>query len=174
MLWVAFHSVVSEVMACFPAVLSTMQGGLLSFKWEYQPMQVVLVYFRVPPCEQPDRRRKTKRTPLPKCPSSTSLEYAIEALVTFAARMQESQMQPSGFPIGLRKVRLSSCRVAGERFGRLDHWCTLIERTAMPNVVVYICEEKQFYVVCAKRKHTQPVETRSAICWLRKKAGRPP
>ena len=139
-------------------------------KWEYQPMQVVLVYFCAPPCEQPDRRRKPKRTPLPKCPSSTLLEYAIEALVTSQLKRKLLQVE-EGFLIGLRNIRLSSCRVAEERFGRLDHWCTLVERTAMPNIVAYICEEKQFYVVCANNKHTQPVETRSAVCWLRDGAG---
>ena len=107
-----------------------------------------------------------------KCPSSASLSIALEALCASKLDLKTLRVE-EGFLVGLRSVRLlSCCRVAGgERFGRLDHWCTLIERTAMPNIVVYMCTEKQFYVVCAKRKHTQPVETRSAVCWLRDGAG---
>ena len=141
--------------------------------WEYQIMRAMLVYVCASPCEQPAvrRRRKSKRAPMPKCPSSTSLNFALEALC--ASRLDSKTLRvESGFLVKLRNLRLlSSCRVAGERFGRLEHWCALVEETSAPNIVLYICAEKQFFVVSSKRKQTHPVDTRSAISWLREGAG---
>ena len=145
-------------------------------KWEYQLMQVLVVCVGAPPCEQPAvdrcrRKGKAKRAPVAKCPSSKSLRFAIEALCASKLDSKTLQVQ-EGFLLRLRYIRLfSSCRVAGERFGQLEHFCLLIEKTSAPNVVVYVCAERQFFVVSKRRRQTQPVETRSAICWLRQKAG---
>ena len=67
---------------------------------------------------------------------------------------------------------LTACRVDdGERFGLLAHWSLLVESTEAPNIVVYISEEEQFFVVSANAALTQKAHTRSAICWLRQGAG---
>ena len=80
----------------------------------------------------------------------------------------------SNLVIRCNKVpQLTSCRVGnGERFGTLAHWSLLIESTRFPNnIVVYVSSEKQFFVVCANAALTQRANTKSAICWLRDRAG---
>ena len=66
---------------------------------------------------------------------------------------------------------LSSCRVGGERFGSLSHFSRVIEETSAPNIVLFCCSKKRFFVVSSKSKNTQQVHTKSALCWLRTRAG---
>ena len=142
-------------------------------QWEFSLMRAMMVYACASPCEQPaaQRRRKAKRAPVAKCPCSKSLKFALGALCASKLECKTLQIE-EGFLLRLRNIRLlSCCRVAGEQFGRLEHWCALVERTGVPNIVLYICSEKQFFVVSSTRKQTQPVDTRSAICWLREGAG---
>ena len=75
--------------------------------------------------------------------------------------------------VRLHKIpSLSACRVRdGEQFGRLAHWALLIQRIGAPNIVLYSCAMRQWWVICAKASNTQKVNTRSALCWLRDGAG---
>ena len=139
-------------------------------QWEYRLMRVALVPFAVQPAVH-HHRRKSNRAPPPKRPSSSSLNFALGTLCASEVECKTLQVE-QGCEVRLRNIRLlSSCRVAGERFGRLEHWCALVESTGAPNIVLYICAERQFFVVSSKRKQTHPVDTRSAICWLRDRAG---
>ena len=144
-------------------------------KWEFQPMQIALVRVYASPCGEAAtrRNRKPKRAPLPKCPSSTSLQVALEALRASKLDGIKTLQIERNCELRLRSIPvLASCCVAdGERFGQLEHFHLLVERTSVPNIVVYFCAEKQFVVISAKRSLTQPVNTRSAICWLRAGAG---
>ena len=75
--------------------------------------------------------------------------------------------------VSLRKIpSLSSCRVDDdERFGQLSHWSRLMEHTGAPNLVLFVTDLNQFYVVSAKRELPQHGRARSALCWLRERAG---
>ena len=71
-----------------------------------------------------------------------------------------------GDPRGGERSRLTSAQDPGtERTSRL------IEKAKAPNIVLFSCAMSGFFVVCAKSQNTQAVHTRSALCWLRKKAG---
>ena len=78
-----------------------------------------------------------------------------------------------GMVLRLHKIpHLTACRVDGDvPFGQLAHWTRLIEHTQGPNIVLFCCEQKRFWVVCAKARNTQVALTRSALCWLRQQAG---
>jgi hypothetical protein len=99
------------------------------------------------------------------------LKSALEALCASELNNKALQVEQR-FHVRLRSLRLlSSCRVDGERFGRLEHFSRLLQKTRAPNIVLYISADEQFFVVSAKRSLTQPVDTRSAMCWLRQGAG---
>ena len=66
---------------------------------------------------------------------------------------------------------LTACRADEVPFGRLSHWSRLIEHAQAPNIVFFCCAQARFWVVCAKVRNTQHALTRSALCWLRQKAG---
>ena len=74
--------------------------------------------------------------------------------------------------VKVRKIQeLSSCRVQdGQRFGKPTHWSRVLEHTQGSNIVVFSTSQKQFFVVSSKGD-TQAVHLRSALCWLRVKAG---
>ena len=78
-----------------------------------------------------------------------------------------------GMVLRLHKVPLlTACRADGEvPFGRISHWSRLIEHTQAPNIVCFCCAQSRFWVVCAQARNTQEAMTRSALCWLREKAG---
>ena len=141
-------------------------------QWQYELIQVVLVVCVSPSEQRVVRCRGAKRAPPPRCPSSRSLAKVLGALC--AAKLGDSRTLrvERNLLVRLRGIpSLSSCRVDGERFGRLAHWSRLVETARAPNIVLYICAEKQFWVVSAKSQNTQTVNTRSAICWLRAGAG---
>ena len=141
-------------------------------QWQYELIQVVLVVCVSPSEQRVVRCRGAKRAPPPRCPSSRSLAEVLGALC--AAKLGDSRTLrvERNLLVRLRGIpSLSSCRVDGERFGRLAHWSRLVETARAPNIVLYICAEKQFWVVSAKSQNTQTVNTRSAICWLRAGAG---
>ena len=140
-------------------------------------MQLIAVPFVVRSPEQRDAEgRKEKRAlrrkaPPPPPPSSEHLAEVLEALCAsnFACRdtslpvLRNLTVQLVSIPT------LGSFRVDGrERFGsKLAHWRKLVEVTKAPNLVVYMCAEKAFFLICAKPSNNQQVKTRSAICWLR-------
>ena len=98
----------------------------------------------------------------------------LESLRALSVDDGQTLQLSSDFLVRLSKIEsLGARRVdSGERFGgKLAHWSKLVEATGAPNIVVYIRAEKHFYVVCAKARHTQRVESRSALCWLRDGAG---
>lgn len=134
-------------------------------------MQMALVTVYPSPGPAARYNQRLKRAPLPKCPSSRSLKSVLEALC--ASELDNKVLQVDRrFHVRLCKLQLlSSCRVNGERFGGLEHFSQLLQKTSAPNIVLYISAEEQFHVVSAKRSLTQPVDTRSAMCWLRQGAG---
>jgi hypothetical protein len=141
-------------------------------QWQYELIQVVLVVCVSPSAQRVVRCRGAKRAPPPRRPSSRSLAEVLDALC--AANLGDSKTLRVERNLLVRLDRLpllSSCRVDGERFGRLAHWSRVVETAGAPNIVLYICAEKQFWVVSAKSQNTQTVNTRSAICWLRAGAG---
>ena len=146
-------------------------------EWRFQLMQVLGCWYVSPPAVGVvrSRRRKTKamRSPLPpRPPPSCVLEDVLEALCSSMLVNRTLQVQ-SNLVIRCTSVpQLTSYAVQdGEQFGALAHWSRLLESTAFPNIVVYLSSEKQFFVVCANATFTQKVHTRSAICWLRERAG---
>ena len=65
----------------------------------------------------------------------------------------------------------SLCRVqVGQPFGKPTHWSRVLEHTRGPNIVVFSTSHRQFFFVSSKGD-TQGVHLRSALCWLRVKAG---
>ena len=135
----------------------------------------VVVFYPPPPAQSSTRRRKEKRPP-PRCPSPEILTGVLEALLC-ASGSDDTLRVETDLHLRLSRIPLlSACRLGGdgpqrERFGKLEHWSALIESTGAESIVLYISEERQFFVVCAKPTNTQPVNTRSAICWLRDAAG---
>ena len=138
-------------------------------------VMAVVVFYPPPPAQSSTRRRKEKRLP-PRCPSPKILTGVLEALLCASGSddtlrvERDLHLRLSWIPL------LSACRLGGdgprrERFGKLEHWSALIESTGAESIVLYISAERQFFVVCAKPTNTQPVNTRSAICWLRDAAG---
>ena len=134
-------------------------------------MQMALVHVYPSPCPAARCNQKLKRAPLPRCPSSRSLKWVLEALCASELHNKVLQVEQT-FHVRLRKLRLlSSCRVDGERFGRLEHFSRLLQETRAPNIVLYISADEQFFVVSAQMSVTQLVDTRSAMTWLRQGAG---
>ena len=134
-------------------------------------MQMQLVRVYPSPCPAARCNQKLKRAPLPRCPSSRSLKSVLEALC--ASELHNKVLQVDRcFHVRLcNPPLLSSCRVNGERFGRLEHFSRLLQNTRAPNIVLYISADEQFHVVSAKKSLTEPVDARSAMCWLRQGAG---
>lgn len=132
-------------------------------------------------CAKPPKRGCRRLPPRPpptpppaRIPSSQCLADVLESLRAFSADDGQTLQLSSDFLVRLSKIEsLGTRRVdSGERFGgKLAHWSKLVEATGAPNIVVYIRADKHFYVVCARARHTQMVETRSALCWLRDGAG---
>ena len=144
-------------------------------KWEFQTMQMALVH--VYPSQwglhAVRYNQKLKRAP-PRIPSSLCLEDVLESLCKASVAHGETLLLSSDLLVRVSRIEsLGTHRVdGGNRFGgKLAHWSKLVEATGAPNIVVYLRADKQFYVVCAKARNTQRVETRSAICWLRDGAG---
>jgi hypothetical protein len=102
-----------------------------------------------------------------------SSHYVFRALCTSVLGDVNTLRLQKDLVVRLRKIpSLSSCRVDDdERFGQLSHWSRLMEHTGAPNLVLFVTDLNQFYVVSAKRELTQHVHTRSALCWLRERAG---
>ena len=102
-----------------------------------------------------------------------SSHYVFRALCTSVLGDVNTLRLQKDLVVSLRKIpSLSSCRVDDdERFGQLSHWSRLMEHTGAPNLVLFVTDLNQFYVVSAKRELTQHVHTRSALCWLRERAG---
>ena len=116
---------------------------------------------------------KAQRAPLPpKPPPSCVLQDVLEALCSSMLVSKTLEVQ-SNLVIRCNQVpQLTSYFVQdGEKFGTLAQWSHFVESTRSPNIVVYFVAKRQFYVVCANATLTQKVETRSAICWLRERAG---
>ena len=145
-------------------------------QWHVQRMNVMaIVVFFLPPTAQSAAPRKAKRAPPPRCPSPQFLAGVLEALC--ASGLDDTLQVEKNPHVRLSWIPLlSACRLRGdgperERFGKLEHWSALIESTGAPSIVLYVCSERQFFVVCRKSTNTQPINTRSAICWLRTTAG---
>lgn len=152
----------------------------LDGQWHVQRMRVMAIAVVFLPltgqCAAAARRRKEKRTPPPRCPSPQFLTGVLEALC--ASGSDDTLQIDWNLHMRLSRIHLfSACRLGGdgperERFGgKLEHWSALIESIGAASVVLYISEERQFFVICAKPTNTQPVNARSAICWLRDAAG---
>ena len=74
------------------------------------------------------------------------------------------------FFIELQKFQaLISCHVVdGQRFGKLSHRSCALEHARAPNIIVLPTSHNQLFVVSAD---TQAAHMRSALCWLRERAG---
>ena len=146
-------------------------------QWHVQRMNVMAVFacFLPSPGHCAVRQRKAKRAPPACCPSSQALAGMLEELC--ASGSDDTLQVQRNLHVRLERCALlSACRLGGgggerERFGKLAHWSALVETLGAPNLVMYACDERQFFVVCPKSTNTQPVNTRSAICWLRTPAG---
>ena len=147
--------------------------------WHVQRMNVMAVvvfsHSPCPPVQSAARRRKAKRAPPVRIPSPHFLAGVLEALC--ASGCDDTLQIENNLHVRLCWIPLlGACRLGGdgperERFGKLEHWSALIESTGAPSIVLYICSARQFFVVCRKSTNTQPINTRSAICWLRTTAG---
>lgn len=159
-----------------PPLPTVIVAYLVDGQWHVQRMHVMaVVVVCAPPSRQRAVRRRKKRSPPPRCPSSRSLAGMLESLC--ACGSEQTLRVERNLHVQLAHIPLlSACRVDSgegerERFGKLAHWAALVETTGCPNIVLYICSEGRFFVVCRKSINTQPVNTRSAICWLRDAAG---
>ena len=147
-------------------------------EWKFQLFQLVQVVFvfwcasssssSCTAIEKGSRRCKPPKPP----PSSQTLKDVLGKLCSSKLGSQIVRVEQN-LHVRFRKVSLlSSYRVDDrERFGRLAHWSLLVERTRVPNIVVYYLSETQFWVVCANARLTHEIDTRSAICWLREGTG---
>ena len=146
--------------------------------WFYEHFPVAIAMVSVCPQKQVDAR-------CPKCSASPVVENTpvlrflplpfhevVRAMCSSRLADAATLEVERGLVLRLRKIpKLSALRVDGEPFGELQHWSSLIEKAKAPNIVLFCGVLSRFFVVCAKSQNTQAVHTRSALCWLRKKAG---
>ena len=161
--------------ACFLTAAYIRDG-----QWTCQHIQVsvALVGVAYPCCEEGAARpKKAKRADAARrvlClgePSQPLADVLRDMCTSRLGRTNALELEKR-LIVRLHEIPLlSSCRVGGERFGSLSHFSRVIEETSAPNIVLFCCSKKRFFVVSSKSKNTQQVHTKSALCWLRTRAG---
>ena len=150
--------------------------------WWYEHIPVTIAVLCVHPSEQHDVRCPTTHpagseseadSPLPRSPFRPFHEALRTMCSSWPAVPLRTMEVEKDLVLRLHNIPLlSSCRVEdNEPFGELSHWSRLIEHTGAQNIVLFSCVLNGFFVVCARARNTQRVQTRSALCWLRQRAG---
>ena len=147
--------------------------------WYFDHVQVVLAVLNVPfrqrvrprPCDSKDDDERGLSIVLR---SSARTSHEVLRSVCSSRFGDECTFHMKDLVVKLTKIEsLSKCRVDGQPFGQLTHWSRVLEHAGAPmgKIVVFSTVHNQFYSVSAKEANTQAVNMRSALCWLRTKAG---
>jgi hypothetical protein len=158
--------------ACFLTAAYLRDGA---WYCEHLQVQVVVAVLNVVPSPQsslrPDYENEEVGTSVLRFPASSSDEV-LRVMCTSKLGEENTLQLEKDLVVKVRKIHeLSSCRVQdGQRFGKLMHWSRLLDHTRGSNIVVFLTSHNKFFVVSAKGD-AQAVHLRSALCWLRVKAG---
>ena len=159
--------------ACFLTAAYFRDG---TWHCEHLQVQFVVAVLNVGPSPQsarprPDFENEEPGTSVLRFPASSSDEV-FKVMCTSKLGDENTLQLEKDLVVRLRKIpSLSSCRVEdGQRFGKLMHWSRLLDHTQGSNIVVFLTSHNKFFVVSAKGD-AQAVHLRSALCWLRVKAG---
>ena len=159
--------------ACFLTAAYLRDG---TWYCEHQQVQFVVAVLNLGPSPhsarpRPDSENEEAGTSVLRFPASSSDEV-FRVMCTSKLGDENTLQLEKDLVVRLRKIpSLSSCRVEdGQRFGKLMHWSRLLDHTQGSNIVVFLTSHNKFFVVSAKGD-AQAVHLRSALCWLRVKAG---
>ena len=159
--------------ACFLTAAYFRDG---TWHCEHLQVQFVVAVLNVGPSPQsarprPDSENEEAGTSVLRFPASSSDEVFRVMCTSKLGDESTLQLERDLFVKVRKSPALSSCRVQdGQRFGKLTHWSLLLEKTRRSNIVVFLTSHNKFFVVSAKGD-AQAVHLRSALCWLRVKAG---
>ena len=162
--------------ACFLTAAYLCRDGT----WYCEHLQVQVVVAMVNVCSfpqstrpRPDSEKEEEAdTSVLRFPASSSSDEVLRVMCSSKLGDENTLQLARDLFVKVRKIHeLSSCRVQdGQRFGKPTHWSRVLEHTQGSNIVVFSTSQKQFFVVSSKGD-TQAVHLRSALCWLRVKAG---
>ena len=162
--------------ACFLTAAYLCRDGT----WYCEHLQVQVVVAMVNVCSSPQSTRprpdsekeEEADTSVLRFPASSSSDEVLRVMCSSKLGDENTLQLARDLFVKVRKIHeLSSCRVQdGQRFGKPTHWSRVLEHTQGSNIVVFSTSQKQFFVVSSKGD-TQAVHLRSALCWLRVKAG---
>ena len=159
--------------ACFLTAAYLRDG---TWYCEHQQVQFVVAVLNLGPSPhsarpRPDSENEEAGTSVLRFPASSSDEVFRVMCTSKLGDESTLQLERDLFVKVRKSPALSSCRVQdGQRFGKLTHWSLLLEKTRRSNIVVFLTSHNKFFVVSAKGD-AQAVHLRSALCWLRVKAG---